>query len=68
MSWPTTSTPNKEVFVTCRFAPDAAADLDAARMAAGQSKSAYVRSSVRRCIEADKRAALRLKGTGSSDE
>lgn len=62
MSWPTTPTPNKDVFVTTRFAPDEAQELQAAYTAAGISKSAFIRRCVRRCIEADKRKAARLAG------
>lgn len=62
MSWPSTPTPNKEVFVTTRFAPDEAHDLQVAYTTAGISKSAYIRRCVARCIAADKRAAARLAG------
>lgn len=61
MSWPTTPTPNKEVFVTVRFAPDEAGDLATAYTAAGVSKSAFIRRCVARCIAADKRKAEALR-------
>lgn len=67
MSWPTTSRP-KEVFVTVRFPADEAADLIAAHTAAGLSKSAYVRDTVRRVIAADRRKAARLRGVESGVE
>lgn len=62
MSWPTTPTPNKEVFVTTRFAPDEAHELVTAVATAGTSKSAYIRRCVARCIAADKKTAARLAG------
>jgi len=61
MSWPTTPTPNKEVFVTVRFAPDEAAELTAAYTASGTSKSAFIRRCVARAIASDKRKAEALR-------
>lgn len=61
MAWPTSQNPKID-FVTCRFPADEAAELDSAANAANQSRSAFVRDSVRRVIASEKRKAARLTG------
>lgn len=60
MAWKTTSDPKTE-FVTIRFTVSEAGELDTAALAAGMSRSKYVRDCVRRVITAEKRRAARLK-------
>lgn len=52
--------------MSTRFDADEAVALDAAVSASGApSRSVFVRNCIRRCIEADKKKAARLKATGS---
>ncbi len=67
MAWPSTPTPNKETFVSCRFDPLAAADLDAAAAHFNMSKSAFIRYCVRRVIAHERAKEKRLR-TGEQGE
>lgn len=61
MAWPTTDDPKTE-FITVRLTVTEEALVAAAASNAGQNRSVYLRECVRRCVEADRRKALRLRG------
>lgn len=60
MGWPTTDDPRTK-FVTVRFTEGENDDINLHAKASGETRSAYVRRCVDRCIEADKRRAKRTE-------
>lgn len=65
MGWPTTDDP-RTAFVTVRFTEGENDDINLRAKANGQTRSAYVRECVDRCVAADKRKAARQENRQGS--